>query len=46
MNKLLELMKSKVLEKWSENEVCSCGVSMQYRYRKNEECVEFFVTKN
>ena len=37
-------MKSKVLEKWSENEVSSCGVSMEYG--KNEECVKFFVTKN
>ena len=44
MNELLELMKSKVLEKWSENEVCSCGVSMEYA--KDEECVKFLVTMN
>ena len=44
MNELLELMKSIVLEKWSENEVYSCGVSMEYA--KDEECVKFLVTKN
>ena len=44
MTELLELMKSKVLEKWSENEVYSCGVSMEYA--KDKECVEFLVTNN
>ena len=44
MKQLLELMKSKVLEKWSENEVSSRGVSM--KYCKNDECVGFLVTMN
>ena len=39
MNQLLKLMKSKVHDEWSENEVC-----ILMEYCKNEDCVEFFVT--